>query len=74
MLTITDEMNEISENISLLQKYMQELPDKALGLGVRVLIAVIILFIGSKLIKLVRRILKKSLEHAKAETGFWMAW
>lgn len=69
MLTITDEMNEISENISLLQKYMQELPDKALGLGVRVLIAVIILFIGSKLIKLVRRILKKSLEHAKAETG-----
>ena len=42
MLTITDEMNEISENISLLQKYMQELPDKALGLGVRVLIAVII--------------------------------
>lgn len=69
MLTITDELNEINENISLFQKYMEEFPDKAMGLGIRVLIAIILLFVGSKLIKLVRKILKKSLTHAKAEIG-----
>lgn len=61
----------ISENIDMnaIEKFMDELPEKALSLGVRVLLAILVFFIGSYLIKLVRKIIKKSVEHANAEKG-----
>lgn len=48
---------------------LQTLPSKALDLAVRVLITVLVYIVGGKLIKLVRKILKKSLTHADAEVG-----
>ena len=52
-----------------LEVMLQTLPSKALDLAVRVLITVIVFIVGMKLIKLVRRILRKSLAHAEAEVG-----
>lgn len=52
-----------------LEVMLQSLPSKALDLAVRVLITVLVFVIGGKLIKLVRKILKKSLTHADAEVG-----
>lgn len=60
-------MEEI--NISLIEKFLSELPDKALRLGVRVLLAVLVFFIGTQLIRIIRRIIKKSMHRAKAEIG-----
>lgn len=72
MLLTTDmeiDIDQINENLNALEKFMDTLPEKALGLGVRVLIAGVLFFVGSKLIKLIRRITKKSLQKASAETG-----
>ncbi|MBQ7942579.1 MAG: mechanosensitive ion channel [Lachnospiraceae bacterium] len=52
-----------------LELALQSLPTKALDLAVRILITVIVFLVGMKLIKLVRRILRKSLTHADAELG-----
>lgn len=72
MLLTTDmeiDIEQISRDLNALEKFMDTLPEKALGLGVRVLIAAVLFFVGSKLIKLIRRITKKSLQKASAETG-----
>ena len=64
-------MNFEAESIDpgLIQKYLQELPDKALRFGVKVLLAVIFLIIGIQIIKLIRRIVRKSMKRANADTG-----
>lgn len=49
--------------------FLEELPNKILQLGVRVLLALLIFLIGGQLIKLVRKIIRKSMERAHAETG-----
>ena len=51
------------------QNFLESLPEKALHLGVRVLLSVLVFVIGVQLIKLIRRILKKSLKRARADLG-----
>ena len=51
------------------QNFLETLPEKALNLGVRILLSVLVFVIGVQLIKLIRRILKKSLQRAKADVG-----
>lgn len=63
------DMNQIAENLNAFEKFLDTLPEKALGLGLRVLIAAILFFVGSKLIQLTRKITKKSLQRANVETG-----
>lgn len=63
------DIEQISRNLSALERFLDTLPEKALNLGIRVLIAAVLFLIGSKLIKVVRKIMKKSLERANAETG-----
>jgi small conductance mechanosensitive channel len=68
-LTEMADLEDISENINAFQKFMSTLPEKALSLGIRVLIAAVVFFIGSKIIKIIRKITKKSLNKAGAEIG-----
>ena len=56
-------------NVGLIERYLQELPDKLIRLGVRVLLALVVFFIGVQLIKLVRRILRKSFERRNVDMG-----
>lgn len=63
------ELRDVEENLNALEKFLEELPEKALSLGVRVIIAAILFFVGSRLIKVLRRILKKSLTKAGVEIG-----
>lgn len=53
----------------VIEKFLEELPEKALHLGIRVLLAIVFFFVGVQVIKLVRRILKKSLQRAHADVG-----
>ena len=62
------------ENISTLDKgvistYLSQLPDKALNLGVRILLVLFFLFIGIQFIKIIRKIVKKSLLRVNADLG-----
>lgn len=56
-------------DIGLIQSYLQELPDKALRLGVRVLLAFVFFLVGAQFIKLVRRIVRRSLKKNNADVG-----
>ncbi len=53
----------------VVKAFFQTLPEKALSLGVRILLAVIFFLIGVQLIKLMRKIIRKSMERANAEVG-----
>lgn len=54
---------------SVIKSFFQTLPEKALSLGIRILLAVIFFLVGVQLIKLVRKITRKSMERANAEVG-----
>ena len=54
---------------TVIEKFLQELPENAFHLGVRVLLALVFFFIGVQCIKLLRKIIKKSLERANADVG-----
>lgn len=66
---IQEELRELNESVNALEKFLAELPEKALEFGIRVLFAVLILIIGLKAIKTIRKILKKSLNRASVELG-----
>lgn len=52
------DMNQIAENLNAFEKFFDALPEKAISLGVRVLIAAVLFFVGSKLIQFTRKITK----------------
>lgn len=52
-----------------LKDFWDTLPEKALGLGIRILLAVLFFFIGVQLIKLMRKLLVKSMKRANVELG-----
>ncbi|MBO5291651.1 MAG: mechanosensitive ion channel [Lachnospiraceae bacterium] len=56
-------------NPGVIEQFLRELPDKALRLGIRVLLAVVFFAIGVQLIKAIRKIVKKSLQRTNADTG-----
>ena len=64
-------MEEVEEVLKpgVLKGFFASLPDKALQLGIRVLLAVVFFLIGTQLIKLIRKIIRKSMKRANAETG-----
>ncbi len=66
---LQQEMNLPVLEPGAVSEFLQELPQKALGLGIRIVLAIVVFFIGVQIIKLLRRILKKSLKRAKADVG-----
>ena len=70
LLTETElDIEQLTKDLNAFQKFVNELPEKALRFGFKVLIAAIIFFIGSRIIRLIRKIVKKSLIRASVETG-----
>ena len=68
-LELTDLANLENIDMGVIEKFIQELPQKAWDLGTRVLLAAVVFFVGVQLIKLIRSIVKKSLQHANADIG-----
>ena len=55
--------------MGLIHSYLEQLPDKALRFGVRVLMAVIVFLVGMQVIRLVRGIVRRSLQRGNADVG-----
>lgn len=55
--------------VGVIETYLQELPDKVLRFGVRVLLALVVFLVGTQVIKLVRKILRRSLKRGNADEG-----
>ena len=53
----------------ILKKYIEEFAPKALSMGLRIVIAIIIFIVGLQLIKLIRKLIAKGMEKAKADAG-----
>ena len=51
------------------QEFLSALPEKALNLGLRIFLAAVFFLIGVRLIKLLRKIIRKSMERTNAELG-----
>ncbi len=56
-------------DVGLIQQYLQQLPDRALRFGARVLLALVVFLIGVHVIKLVRRIVRRPLKKGNADIG-----
>ncbi len=67
--TMDEAVSEFTKQASIFEKYLEALPSKALALGIKVVLAMVFFFIGTRIIKLARHILKKSLTRAKADIG-----
>lgn len=63
------DVEQVTQSLNAIEKFLDTLPEKAIGLGIRVLVAVVLFFVGSKIIRFIRNITKKSLQRASAETG-----
>lgn len=53
----------------MIKTFLYQLPAKALELGIRVVLALLAFLIGVQVIKLIRKIIKKSMNRANADTG-----
>ena len=60
---------EVTQKFNIFQQFMETLPQKAMSLGIRVVLALIFFFVGIQIIKLIRKVLKKSLQRANADVG-----
>ena len=56
-------------NIGVIEAFLQSLPEKLLNLGIRTVLAILLFLIGVQLIRLIRKIIKKSLKKAAVEIG-----
>lgn len=52
-----------------MESFIQELPDKLLHVGMKFIAAVLVVLIGIQMIKIIRKLLKKSLKKAHVEDG-----
>ena len=65
-MILTVEVASFEEiDLTVIEKFLQDLPERALNLGIRIVMALIFFFIGIQCIKFLRRIIKKSLEKRK---------
>lgn len=59
----------LTVDMGVIDRFLQELPDKALRFGVKVVLAIVTFLIGVQIIKIVRKIFKKAMGKANAEQG-----
>ena len=64
--TMTTE--DVEKQLSLMERYLAQLPDRLLSFGIRVVLAIAVFLIGSRLIAFVRRIIRRALEKSSAST------
>ncbi len=66
---ITQNIENVTEQISRTQEYIDLYLPKAINFGLRLLLTILLFAIGSRLIKVVRKLVRRSMERAGADTG-----
>lgn len=61
------DIQQIGKEAGLIEKFLQELPEKAFHLGLRVVLAALAFLIGIQLIRLIRHVLKKALDRSRVD-------
>ncbi len=60
-------MDPMNLEKGIIEKFLSELPEKLFNLGLRIVLAVLVLLMGIQLIKLIRKVLKKALVKSKID-------
>lgn len=68
-ITTLNSVEDLNNKISVFQKYLEGLPEKLLNFGIKFVIALLILFIGGKIISIIRKIIRKALNLRNTELG-----
>ena len=69
-MDLTDNViEEVQKKEGLIASFLDTLPEKALKRRIRIGLALVVFFIGMQLIRLIRKIIRKSMNRAGAETG-----
>lgn len=63
------EIAAVTEQISRTQEYMDQYLPSVVSFGLRLLFAVIVFLVGSRLIKFLRKLIRRSMERAGADVG-----
>lgn len=61
-------VQDMEKQLGLIGRFWDELPDKMLSLGIRVVLALVLFAIGSRIIAVIRKIIKRALEKSSAST------
>lgn len=70
LLTVENVFDGFEEvDPGVIQQFLKELPEKLLNLGIRVVLALVCFAIGIQCVKILRKIIKKSLERTNADVG-----
>ena len=64
-----EELEAITEEIDRFQQYIDEYLPGVVAFGLRVVMALLVFFVGTRLIKLVRRLIRRSMQRAGADVG-----
>jgi len=67
MIYLTDTGAALTPGI--VQDFLYDLPEKALNLGIRIVYALVVFFIGAQIINFTRKLVKKAIQKAEAEKG-----
>ena len=62
-------LQEISDNPGVIRTYLEGMVPSLLGFLVQVIVAIIVLLIGSRIIKFLLKLIRKSLDRSKVEAG-----
>lgn len=63
------QLSQAAEHMSHLDQYLDQILPKLMDFGIRLLLALLCFFIGQKVIRLVRKIVRRSMERANADLG-----
>lgn len=63
------ELTQVTEQISKTQEYLDRYLPSVVSFGLRLLLAVIVFLVGSRVIKFLRKIIRRSMERAGADVG-----
>lgn len=66
---VSENLQDMAEKTNIFLQYLQDHIPDLIGFVINILIAILIFYVGKKLIKLVRKIIKRSLQRADADIG-----
>lgn len=66
---LQSDLSAVTEQISRTQEYIDRYLPSVLSFGLRLLFAVIVFLVGARLIKLLRKFIRRSMERAGADVG-----
>lgn len=67
--SVTENIEQVQEGTNIFLKYVSDHIPNLITFGINIIVAIIIFFIGKKVIKLLRKLVRKSLIKANADTG-----